>query len=223
MHSASTEIGSAPSRRRLRWHWLHPPTHRVLRIASLAAPLVLAAGCQPQRTRFEVTDYRNDAPPARYFEDFDECFYALDADGTLDVVARRVGASLPDSNSGTTQVLHVRRIWPAVPGMTHVERTQINARVGYWIVGGSGGIGFEGGGFITCTENRQRDVLTGQLEQSALNPTRRVEPAPELFGQAEVTGKFRAHRNKARVIRILNELERTFGPLPRYDGPPPPF
>jgi hypothetical protein len=223
MHTASSEIGPSPPHGRLRLHWPRPPAHPLLRIAWITAPLWLAAGCQPYRTRFEITDYRDVAPPARYFEDFDECFYALDADGTLDVVARRVGASLPDSNAGTTQVLHVRRIWPAIPGMTHVERTQINARVSYWIVGASGGIGFEGGGFITCNENHAGDVLTGQLELSALTPTRRVEPAPELFQQAEVTGAFRARRDKARVVRILNELERTFGPLPRYDGPPPPL
>jgi hypothetical protein len=223
MKSASYETGSAPSHGRLRLCWLRPSARCLLGIASIAALLGPTAGCQPRRTRFEITDYREDAPPARYFEDFDECFYALDADGTLDVVARRDGMSFQDYNVATTQVLHVRRIWPAIPGMTHVERTQINARVGYWIVGTSGGIGFEGGGFITCNENRAGDVLTGHLELSALTPTRQVEPAPVLFHQAEVTGTFRARRDKARVVRILNELERTFGPLPRYDGPPPPM
>jgi hypothetical protein len=223
MKSAFSETGPASSPGRLRWRWPRPPARRLLGIASIVAPLLLASGCQPRRTRFEITDYRDDAPPAKYFEDFDECFYALDADGTLDVVARRVGSTFRDPNTGTTQVLHVRRIWPAVPGMTHVERTQINARVSYWIVGASGGIGFEGGGFVTCNENRAGDVLTGRLELSALTPTRRVEPAPDLFQHAEVTGTFRARRDKRRIVRILNKLERTFGPLPRYDAPPPPF
>ena len=197
-----------------------PAVGRVL----MAVLPVLATACggpAPRKTRFQVVDFRDGQAPQRYFEDFDECYYARDPNGNMDVVARRSGPLNDDPDETFAEVLHLHGIWRAVPGVTAVETTQINTTVSYWITGDSGGVGFEGGGFVVFNENRKGDVLTGELELSILRPMRQVADAPVLFQRAELTGQFRAAHDKRRVVRILNEMERYFGPMPRYEPAPP--
>ena len=199
------------------------PTGIWPRVLVCAVLGTMIGACGPRETRFEIVDYRDAAGPVTYHQAFDECYYNLSADGRVNLVARRTGRLETDPDQTVTQVVHIRGIWRAVPGTTHVERSQINAKISYWIVGGPGGVGFEGGGFVVFSENHERDVLTGQLESSALRPKRRVGTAPDIFQRAELTGEFRAKRNRRRAVRILNEMRRRFGPLPRHDAPPPPL
>jgi hypothetical protein len=187
------------------------------------AILLTFTGCQPRETRFEIVDYRAGQEPVSYFQIFDECYYDLDVHGNVDVVARRRDETGAESGHATSQVLHMHGIWHAVPGQTPVESTQVNATVSYWIVSAAGGIGFEGAGFVTFREDHRGDTLTGELESSAVQPVRSIGHPPELFQRATVTGRFRAVRDKRRVVRALNQMKRLFGPLPRYDAPPVPL
>ncbi len=196
-------------------------TGRGLTLIALLALPCAGAGCHPRSTRFEVVDYSADGAPARYYEEFDECFYDLDAQGNIEIVARRKGSMGPDDQNPVTQVVHLSSIWRAVPGTTEVESTQLNATIKYWIRGPSGGVGFEGAGFVLFQENYKRETLTGELELSNLRLTRQVGTSPLLFEQMELTGAFRATRNKRWAVRITNEMERYFGPMPRYEPAPP--
>ena len=194
------------------------------RILILAAGVLtfcaLGPGCH-RTTRFEITDYHGKGEPNRYFQDFEECYYDLDAMGNVDIVARHTDLLTTDPDDATTQIVRLHGIWQAVPGTTRAESTQLNTTVSYWIMGESGGVGFEGGGFIVFTEDARGNVLTGELELSALQPTRQVGNPPVPFAQAELIGRFSATRDKRRVIRVVNEMKRFFGPAPRYEPAPP--
>ncbi|UCG15207.1 MAG: hypothetical protein JSV19_07905 [Phycisphaerales bacterium] len=181
----------------------------------------LGPGCQQRATRFEITDYRITGEPARYFQDFEECYYDLDAMGNVDIVARHTDLLAADPDNATTQIVRLHGIWQAVPGTTRVESTQLNATVSYWIMGESGGVAFEGGGFTVFTEDAHGSILTGELELSALQPTCQVGDPPVPFARAELIGRFRATRDKRRVVRVVNEMKRFFGPAPRYEPAPP--
>jgi hypothetical protein len=178
----------------------------------------LVSGCAAERTRFDVTDYRPSGGPQEYHQSFDECYYRLDAARNLELVARHTTPG--DGGLENIQVVHLRTFWRAVPGRTPAERTMINATVAYMIVTWPTGADFRGSGFVSFTENREGTEVTGRLERSSLKPHRRLGDAPRLFDRAELTGRFVAERNEARVIEILNDMERLFGPPP--DETPPP-
>jgi hypothetical protein len=187
----------------------------------LLAVVVVAstAGCGPQVTKFFIDDHQAGGPATRYFEEFPECYYSPDAHDRVDIVGLRRSNDDPDSEP-VLQVIHIRQVWQAVPGTTFAEESMINATVSYLIVGPDGGASFEGGGFVTYTENRDQTGLAGQLESSALTPQRRLGQGGEIFDRVSVTGTFRAERDKRQVVRILNEMKRLFGPMPRYEPPP---
>ncbi len=189
---------------------------------ALLAVLVVSAGtgCAPRQTRFFIADHRDDGPPRRYYENFEECYYCRDARGNVDIVARRRTPPAGSAEETVTQVLHIRLVWTAVPGRTRAEQSMINATVAYLIVSSDSGASFEGGGFATFTENRKGTALAGKLESSALSPQRRLGVGGDLFARASVTGQFRARRDKRQVVRLLNEMKRLFGPLPPYQPPP---
>ncbi len=182
--------------------------------------LVPADGCVRPINRFNIQDHRAEGPAQNYFEQFDECFYCRDAFGHYDIVARRRGTAGSADGPTFDQIIHLRQVWQAKPGRTAAESSMINATVSYLIVGPDGGASFEGGGFITLKENRRGDELVGHLESSALNPQRRLGSVPDVFDKASVTGRFRAHRDKRQVVRVINEMKRLFGPLPPYEPPP---
>ena len=199
-----------------------------------AVPVLLAVllastcpGCAPRGTRFYIEDHRDNGAARRYYERFDECYYCRDSQGNTDIVARRRSIRGASADEALTQVLHVHQVYAAVPGRTQVEESMINATVSYLIVGPESGASFEGGGFVTFTENRKGTEITGKLESSALRPQRRLGghrletgATHDIFERASVTGRFRARRDKRSVVRILNEMKRLFGPLPRYEPPP---
>ncbi len=168
---------------------------------------------------FRVTDYRSDGPPQEYFEAFDECFYCVDARGHTDIVARRRGLPANDGTDPITQVVHVRRVWAAVPGRTYADRTMINATVSYQIVSPTGGAACDGGGFVTFRENRKGAEIRGKLESSDLKPRVSAGTVGDLFSRASVTGEFRAIHDERRARLILNEMQCRFGPKPPYDPP----
>ena len=202
-----------------------PKLHRLAGMTARAwmcAPLILVGtGCEPRSTRFQVVDYGPAGEQGRFFEEFDECYYARHPDGTVDVVARRRGRLMGQAEETTTQVIHLHGIWRPVPGNTAVESTQVNSTVSYWIVGELGGIALEGGGFVFSREDHNRDTLTGNVESSALQPVRRIGRSPSPFNRVELTGEFRAVHDRRRTIRLINDMKTHFGPLPRYESPQP--
>jgi hypothetical protein len=188
---------------------------------------LFAPACGPRDTRFEILDFRSGAQTVAYFEEFDECYYRVDSAGNVDVVARRERPRTGDPDQTLVQLLHVRTFFTPLPGHTNIESTMINTTVSYLIVSGATGASFEGGGFVSFNEPpRARrvfsvgpGVLTGRLESSSLSPQRRRGDAPHIFQRAAVTGRFRAIEDQRQVVKLLNDMQRRLGPLPRYEPP----
>jgi len=186
----------------------------------LLAAVLTAGACAPRQSRFFVADHRADGSAERYFEDFPETWFCHDAHRHVDIVARREVHPDRAEPGPTIQVLHIRRIWAAVPGQTYAEQSMINATVSYMITGPNGGATYDGGGFVTFRQSRDGEEIVGRLESSALDLRRRIGEGADVFERVAVTGEFVAARNKREVVRVLNEMKRLFGPLPRYQPPP---
>lgn len=185
-------------------------------ILAIMLSSALAVGCSTRATTFEITDYRDVGDARRYSETFDEAYYTLDERGNVDIVLRR--ATVPgDTGAGQaiTQVIHIRSVWRSIPGATVAHRTQINATVSYHILSGRIGATFEGAGSVFYQRVRKSDVIRGTLDLATLRPKRRLTAGTTLFRQAEIVGKFEAKEDPRRVIQIMNEMNRLFGPRGR--------
>lgn len=199
--------------------------HPQLRVAArvLCCALLLAVlGCRATTSRFQIIDHRADGTHDRYHETFPEGWYDTDGAGNLDLILRRSQPSENDPSQTITQMVYIRSIWRSIPGRTVAERTQINAAVSYVILNEGAGTTFEGAGSVFFEENRGREILRGELELATLRPMRRLDRGQPLFERAELAGEFVAARDRRRVIRLKNDIDRKFGPLPKLDLPSPP-
>lgn len=189
------------------------------RRTSLACFLLPSAllGCAVRPSTFEIVDYCDASDAKHYRETFDEAYYDLDQQGNVNIVVRRSGGRRGAGESDVTQIIRIRSVWRPVPGRTGSHTTQINATVSYYIVGGRIGDTFEGAGSVFFTQNRGKNTLRGSLDYAVLRPQRQLAPGEPLFARAELSGSFRAVRDPRQVVRIMNEADRLFGPLPPHD------
>jgi hypothetical protein len=187
-----------------------------LRLIHLLCLLVLAMplGCSVHPTAFEIVDYRDPGDVKLYRETFDEAYYDLDNQGNVNIVLRRSSGRPGPGKSDVSQIIRIRGVWRPVPGKTGSHPTQINATVSYYIVGGRVGDTFEGAGSVFFTQNRGENTLSGTLDRAVLRPKRQLSPGEPLFARAELSGEFHASRDRRQVVRIMNEADRLFGPLP---------
>jgi len=176
-------------------------------------------GCVTPSNSFDITDHRDPFQDRQYHENFDEAYYDLDSEGNVQIVLRRTRPMGNDPKEPLTQVIHLKTFWRPIPGRTVAERTQINGFVSYLIVGGGVGATFEGAGSVFMHQNKKGSVLTGTMEYAVLKPKRRLAADNDIFAQAELKGHFRARRDARRVVSIVNDLNRLFGPLPPYSPP----
>jgi hypothetical protein len=183
---------------------------------ALSAVTLVGTGCGPKGTTFQVVDFRDAGVEKDYLQDFGECFYRVDGQGHVELVAREISES--GEGPATVQVIHVRTFLELDPSRTGSDATMINATVSYLITTGPIGASFEGSGYVFY-RRRMGDILTGELELSSLKPTRRLGEADRLFDRAELSGTFRAVRDQSRVVSIVNDMRRRFGPMPSYERP----
>lgn len=184
---------------------------------------VLLVGCAPRETRIEIESFRSDGEVELLFQEFDTCYYAMTAGGHMDVVMQRETPSQVDPAQTITQAVHLRGFWKPIPGTTLAEKTMINGTICYMIVTGTAAIGYQGGLFMSFKENAKKGRLTGKLESSRLVPLRKRGGAKEPFASALATGTFVAKRDRRRVVKILNDIERRLGPPPEYVPKERPF
>ncbi len=173
-------------------------------------------GCSARTSSFQITDYREGGRPTRYQETFPEAYYALDEHGNVDIILRRSTPAENEPTQNITQVIHIRSVWRPIPGTTVAHATQINATVTYHIISGRMGVTFEGAGSAFYRKSGREDTLSGTLDGAVLNPKRRLASSVDLFKRAEIAGEFSAAHNPRRVVRIINEMDRLFGPLKPY-------
>ncbi len=183
------------------------------RRVSLLFLLLPLGGCAAPPATFEIADYRGPGEARRYQESFDEAYYDLDQHGNVNIVLRRCGGRSV-GESEVTQIIRIHSVWRPVPGRSVSHATQINATVSYYISGGRVGDTFEGAGSVFYVQNPDKEVLDGTLDHAVLRPKRQLDPGDPLFSRAELKGKFRAARDRRSVVRIMNEADRLFGPLP---------
>ncbi|UCE61243.1 MAG: hypothetical protein JSU63_05735 [Phycisphaerales bacterium] len=193
---------------------LFPVTVSVWARVWLWALLVQAVGCAARSSTFDILDYREGGPARRYRETMKEAYFDVDGQGNVDIVLRRSEPGLEDSTTDIAQVIHLRTVWRSIPGNTVAERAQINGTVRYHILQGGIGATFEGAGAIFCTLDQEKNALSGTLDRALLKPTRRLNAGADIFKHAQLTGAFRARRDHRRVARIINDMERLFGPHP---------
>lgn len=183
----------------------------------------VATGCAPRETRLEIQAFRDDGETELLFQQFETCYYALSAGGHMDIVMQSETPSRIDPTQTILQAVHLRGFWKPLPGTTLAEETMINGTVCYMIVTGTAAVGYHGGLFISFKENPRRGRLTGKVESSRLTPLRKRGGAQEPFAAALAKGTFVAKRDRRRVVKILNEMERRLGPLPEYVHKERPF
>lgn len=180
---------------------------------------ILLTGCTSRTNQLEIRSFRSSPDPSDLFERFDEACFSHDALGNLDLVFRSVRPSRQDPSQLIRQVVHVSTFWKPIPGTTFVESTQCNATFCYMIGTGPVCISYDGAGFVTFKLKWFKRRLSGKIESGELAPLRRVGKPKDLLGQARITGKFLARRDKTKVLRILGELRRELGPMPSYTRP----
>jgi hypothetical protein len=188
-----------------------------LKLALVVLPLFLITACSTGRSSFEIVDYRESGAAKRYREMFSEAYYDIDPAGYVQIALRRSQPGRADPNTKITQIIHIRSIWQSIPGRTVANETQINGTVSYSIMSGRIGATFEGAGSVFCRQDRDQDMLTGTLELAILKPMRKIAGGRPLFERAQLSGRFRAERDRRRLIRLVNETNRLFGPLPHAD------
>ena len=101
---------------------------------------------------------------------------------------------------------------PTLPSLDDPTCHAFDLTNGLVIVSDATSAAFEGAGSVFFKENRKRDKLTGTLDLARLRPKRRPGGGSPLFKRAELTGEFRATCDPVRVVRIINEMTRVFGP-----------
>lgn len=171
-------------------------------------------GCAAPISRFTIVDHREEGAPRTYGETFDEAYYDIDGQQNLQLVLRRQQPSASDPRAQIVQIISIRSLWRPIPGRTNAESAQINGTVAYAILGDERGATFEGAGSVFFQPPGGSGLLYGKLDQAVLRPTRSRGGDEGLFRHAVLSGTFAAVRDRRQVVRLTNELNRLFGPMP---------
>ena len=188
----------------------------------------LNSGCSRPITQFEIHSFKNRAAPQRYSEVFDAGYFSVDSNKnhtfifTVSPTYVEREVETPDDASESTptpsepvrmsQTLELKVFWRAIPGSTVAESTQTNANIVYCLTTGRDCITYEGAGFVSFTESRDGQTVTGMLESAALCPARFVNVPADLFGPCHISGTFVAGKDRAAVVSHQLALRRKLGP-----------
>ena len=134
-----------------------------------------------------LLDYSGSGSAQPYAESFPEAYYALDPEGNVDVVLRRV-AEARDGEGEVVQLLHLRSFWRSIPGRTVADTTQINAAVRYEIATAGEVLRLEGAGSAFFSESRKGVELVGEVEEAFLKTEGQAEGVELPFGRVKALG-----------------------------------
>ncbi len=192
-------------------------------VVGIALAVFAAGGCaqRPVVSVIRLVDHRAPGSTERFRETFQEAWYNLDRHGNVDLVLRRLSHPGAGAESTLTQLVHIRSVWRPIPGRTVTHRTQINGTITYYLVSGRTGTAYDGAGSIFFKEKRGGRLI-GAIEHAKLRPTRHLASSSPLFARAEISGEFAAVHDPRRVIQLVNEMNRLFGPPPAYQPTPAP-
>ena len=167
------------------------------------------AGCASPGATVRLLDYRDSAPPQPYVESFPEAYYALDHQGNVDLILRRVEES-SDGEGEVVQLVHLRSFWRSIPGRTVADTTQINAAVRYEITTAGEVFRLEGAGSVFFSLSQEGAELVGSVEEAFLRAAVQTDCGELPFSRVKLSARFRAECNRRWVTRWVNELDRSF-------------
>lgn len=179
-------------------------------LVSLTSTLGLAtvAGCSSRVATLSITDYISPDSTVRYRQSFDEAYFDVDANRTVDIILHSQSSDFRVPDSTIRQVIHIRSVWESVPGSTVAEKSQINATVVYVLQGRGAVAIFEGGGSLFFDRSDDGGELKGTLELARLKPAVGSSGDAAIFARPVLEARFRAQRNSRRVVRLVNETSR---------------
>jgi len=189
-------------------------------LIALAGPvLMIVIGCTSTPRKIEVMDYPTGVLPQSYHQNFDTCYYRKSPNGGLEVVAQRWPEADEQGRKLASQTLQIRVFFDPIPSRSPSDPSMTNALIGYMVIGEGSTCSFDGGGFVSWKEHRFDDDLTIYVERSALKPQRLLGDSTPIFERPSVIGRLTAVRDDRKVVDVLNEMRRTFGPLPDEEPP----
>jgi hypothetical protein len=173
---------------------------------------LVSAGCTRPDTSFEIVNYRDHGQIEHLRETFPEAYYDVDREGNIDIVLRAESKRSADNGSRIVQIVRLRSFWRCMPGRTVANRTQLNATVTYCVISPAIVASYAGAGSLFVSQGKHADELTGEVELARLSPGTMVVGDDPVFERSELSGTFQARRDPRQVTRLVNEIERVFGP-----------
>ena len=174
--------------------------------ALLVLSLGLSVGCGQRVSGIELISYKDPYFPEPYTVVFDECAYRQDADGDLHIVGR-TSVEPDDYQAGSlTQLIYVHVFWQPKPGVTFANATTTTAIIRYVIVSAEGTTTYSGTGF-TCPKGRRGRKLKVPIETANLRLESHFGDAPELLGDARLSGVLWAEENAHAAVDLMRTLE----------------
>ena len=211
----------------------------VASVCAVLIALCVSSGCSKPVTQFVVESFKDRRAAQRFSEVFEDGFFCVapnknhvfvfevpptdverPAEGTE--VGEGTGGGEPAtvaSNAGNpaneqirmSQLLQVEVFWRPRPGTTYAESTQTNANIVYCLISGRDCITYEGAGFVSFSESRDGETLTGMIESAALYPARMVNAPADLFGPCRLSGTFLARKDRAAVVQRQLRMQKKLG------------
>ena len=195
---------------------------------------LMAVGCAPRETRFEVLSFKSQIrlggspiQPDHYSERFPNGSFAVNAhrDFTftfeLEPQARLDEQTTSAPVEDTAQVIRIEVFWKARPGTTYAESSQTNANLSYCLISGRHAITYEGAGFVYFTRSFDGKTISGKIESGTLVPVHFSGEPNDLFGPCHLRGTFVAREDRRKVAAAQHKLERNKGRAALQAAAPP--
>jgi hypothetical protein len=154
-----------------------------------------------------LVSYKDPYFPEPYTVEFSQCAYQVDNCGDYHFVGRATREPVDGGSGRITQLLYVHLFWRPRPGKTFADKTNSNATIRYAIVTDSGVAVYAGTGFVYPKRKRFGSDVVATLERARLRLESLVGQAPELLGEARLTGKLVARQDPNLTMDVRRELE----------------
>ena len=175
--------------------------------AALVGLWASASGCGRPSATIELVSYKDPYFPEVYTVEFSECAYQVDAGGDYHFVGRTTREPEDGASGPITQLLYVHVFWKPRPGKTFTDKTNNDATIRYAIITDSGVAVYAGTGFVYPKRKRFGSDVVARLERARLRLESLVGQAPELLGDARLTGKLVANQDANLTVDVRRELE----------------
>ena len=166
----------------------------------------LPIGCGQPASELEFTSYKDPYFPETYHVTLDECAYRVGAGGDMHIAGRAASEAGDTETRPTTQLLHVHVFWQPKPGVTFANTNTTDATIRYAVVTGAGTAIYSGTGFV-YPERQQGGALSVKIETANLRLESLGGNAPEVFGDARLSGNLWPREDAHTAVDLMRALE----------------